>query len=60
MDSNTEHLDHLKDQLARAERNADAFRLAGDRERYLEAYFLAESLGTQLDALLAHDRQVAK
>jgi len=55
MDSNAEHLEHLKDQLARAERNVEKFRLLGDQERYLQSYFLAESLGTQLDAVLADE-----
>ena len=60
MDGRANLRENLKEQLERAERNAARFRVAGDRERYLESYFLAESLGTQLDALLAEDRVVAR
>ena len=60
MDTDTENLERLKDQLARAERSAARFQLSGDQERYLEQYFLAESLGTQLDALLVRHRSLAR
>lgn len=44
----------LQAELARAEGNAEKFRLLGDQERYLQWYFLSESLGLQLDALPRH------
>jgi hypothetical protein len=43
----------LTDRLTQAEANAERLRQTGSQEQYLEAYFLAQSLGDQLDALLA-------
>jgi hypothetical protein len=42
-------IDSLKDRIAKAESERDAWRVAGREEKYLEAYFLVEALELQLD-----------
>jgi hypothetical protein len=55
-----EQRESLQAQLARAEGNAEKFRLLGDQERYLQWYFLSESLGLQLDALPRPGQRAAR
>jgi len=42
----------LKARIAQAESKRDAWRAAGDRERYLEAYFMVEAMERVLDGQL--------
>jgi hypothetical protein len=42
-------IDVLRQRLARAESDRDAWRAAGQGERYQEAYFLVEALELQID-----------
>jgi hypothetical protein len=39
----------LKDRLEKAEADRDAWRAAGDTEKYLESYCLVEALQSRLD-----------
>lgn len=47
-----EEIATFKDRIAKAEADRDAWRAAGLEEKYLEAFFLVESLEAQLDARL--------
>jgi primosomal protein N'' len=51
--TNAETIASLRERLTQAEANAERLRQAGSQEQYLEAYFLAQSLDSQLDALMA-------
>ena len=42
----------FKARIASAESNRDAWRAAGDREKYLEAYFTVEAMELMLDERL--------
>ena len=46
----------LRAHLARAEPNVERYRLFGNQEKYLEAFFLVESLESRLDALTRQQR----
>jgi hypothetical protein len=45
-------IDSFKGRIAQAESNRDAWRAAGDREKYLEAYFKVEAMELLLDERL--------
>ena len=44
-----EEVDELMARLARAQADCEAWRAAGPRGKYLEAYFLVEALTLQVD-----------
>lgn len=50
--SRHEEFDALKQRMARAESDRDAWRSAGMQEKYEEAYFLVEAIQSQIDAWL--------
>jgi hypothetical protein len=54
-----EEIDDLRQRLARAETDRDAWRAAGRGERYLESYFLVEALELQIHARLRGDISAA-
>lgn len=45
-------VDSFKARIARTESDRDAWRAAGDREKYLEAYFMVEAMELLLDQRL--------
>jgi hypothetical protein len=45
----TEDTVSFRNRIAKAESDRDAWRVAGNEEKYLEAYFLVEALELQLD-----------
>ena len=47
-----EDIDSFKARIAQAESNRDAWQAAGDREKYLEAYFMVEAMELRLDECL--------
>lgn len=51
-----EDIDTLRNRIAKAETAREAWRLAGDREKYLEAYFMVDALELQLDQRLRQSR----
>jgi hypothetical protein len=53
-----QEIDSFKGRIAQAESNRDAWRAAGDREKYLEAYFTVEAMELLLDERLRrHDAE---
>lgn len=46
------NIDSFKQRIAQAEANREAWRLAGNREKYLEAYFAVEAMELMLDEQL--------
>jgi hypothetical protein len=51
-----EDIDAIKGRIARAESARDAWHATGDKERYLEAYFMVEALELQLNQRLRQPR----
>ena len=51
-----EDIDSINKRLAKAESDRDTWKGAGEQEKYLAAYFLAEALERQLDELLRQKR----
>jgi hypothetical protein len=51
-----EDIDALKRRIAQAESKRETWRLAGDKEKYLEAYFMVEALELQLDQRMRQPR----
>jgi hypothetical protein len=45
-------IDSFRGRIAQAESNREAWRAAGDREKYLEAYFMVEAMELLLDERL--------
>ena len=50
-----EDIDSIKKRLAKAESDLDAWKRAGEQEKYLAAYFRAEALERQLDERLRQE-----
>jgi hypothetical protein len=51
-----EDIDTIKNRLAKAESDRDAWQAAGLKEKYLEAYFMVEALELQLNEQLRQPR----
>ncbi|HEU0203510.1 MAG TPA: hypothetical protein VFR86_24125 [Burkholderiaceae bacterium] len=51
-----EDIHTLENRIARAETARDAWRAAGQEEKYLEAYFMVEALELQLNERLRQPR----
>jgi hypothetical protein len=49
-------IDVLENRIAKAESAREAWHLAGDKEKYLEAYSMVEALELQLDRKLRQPR----
>jgi hypothetical protein len=47
-----QNIDSFKERIAQAEANREAWRAAGNREKYLEAYFAVEAMELMLDEQL--------
>ena len=47
-------IDALRIRIDKVQADCDAWRVAGPKEKYLEAYFLVEALTLQLDECLKH------
>jgi hypothetical protein len=47
-------IDALRIRIDKVQADCDAWRVAGPKEKYLEAYFLIEALTMQLDECLKH------
>lgn len=47
-------IDALRLRIDKVQADCDAWRVAGPKEKYLEAYFLVEALTLQLDECLKH------
>ena len=47
-------IDALRVRIDKVQADCDAWRVAGPKEKYLEAYFLVEALTLQLDECLKH------
>jgi hypothetical protein len=47
-----QNIESFKERIAEAEAKREAWRLAGNREKYLEAYFAVEAMELILDAHL--------
>jgi hypothetical protein len=47
-----QNIESFKKRIAEAEANREAWRLVGNREKYLEAYFAVEAMELILDAHL--------
>jgi len=47
-------IDALRIRIDKVQTDCDAWRVAGPKERYLEAFFLVEALTLQLDECLKH------
>ena len=52
-------IDALRQRIAKAEADRDAWRASGRQENYLEAYSMVEALETQLDQLERTRRRLA-
>jgi hypothetical protein len=52
-----EDIDELKSRVAKAESARETWRLAGEQEKYLEAYFMVEALELQLDQRIRQPRR---
>jgi len=51
-----EDIDTLKSRIAKAESARETWRVASEKEKYLEAYFMVEALDLQLDQRLRQPR----
>jgi hypothetical protein len=51
-----EDIDTLKSRIAKSESARETWRLAGEKEKYLEAYFMVEALELRLDQRLRQPR----
>jgi hypothetical protein len=51
-----EDIDAIKSRIAKAESARETWRAAGEKEKYLEAYFMVEALELQLDQRLRQPR----
>ena len=51
-----EDIDAIKRRIAKAESARETWRAAGEKEKYLEAYFMVEALELQLDQRLRQPR----
>jgi predicted phosphoribosyltransferase len=47
-----EEISELRQHLAKVQGERDAWRAAGNQDRYMEAYFMAQALELQLDILV--------
>lgn len=52
-------IDALRQRIAKAETDRDAWRASGRQENYLQAYSMVEALETQLDQLERTRRRLA-